>query len=142
MLRGGQCLPAARERVHGAPRQHFGPDPFHGFGFRAGSWTPGGNPPSLDLKCCRVGSQPGQGFEPLALGLRLQGTLERGLLWLVKRSGVASENATPVGSELETLPTSKHWAVFRLLFAKSRAIFAFYSHPSLGFLNHFAFFAV
>ena len=102
MLRGGQCQPAACERVLGAPRQHFGPDPFHGFGFRAGSRTAGGNPLSLDLKRCRVGPQPGQGFEPLALGLQLQGTLERVLLWLVKRSGVESENAAPVGSELET----------------------------------------
>src|SRR5260370_27749932 len=102
MLRGGQCLPAARERVQGAPRRQFGSDLAHGFGFRAGSWTPGGNPPSLDPKCCRVGPPPGQGLGPLALGLWHQGNQERVLLRLVKRGGAESENSAPMGSELET----------------------------------------
>ena len=102
MLRGGQCQPVARERVQGATRHQFESDLFHGFGFRAGSWTPGGNPPSLDSNCCRVGPQPGQGHERVLLGLWHQGTQERVLLWLVKRGGVESENPATMGSELET----------------------------------------
>jgi hypothetical protein len=107
MLRGGLCRPAARERVLGVPRHRFESDLVHGFGFRSRSWTPGGNPPSLDSKRGRVGPQPGQGHEPCLLGLLHQGTQERVLLWWVKRGGAEFENSAPVRSELETWPASK-----------------------------------
>jgi hypothetical protein len=107
MLRGGRCRPAARGRVLAVPRHRFESDLVHGFGFRARSWTTGGNPPSLDSKRRRVGPQPGQGREPLLLGLRHQDARERALLWLVKRGGAESENSAPVRSELETWPASK-----------------------------------
>jgi len=112
MLRGGRCRPAACERVLGAPRHCFESDLVHGLGFRARSWTPGGNPPSLDSRRCRVGPQPGQGHEPLPLGLQRQGTQERVLLWLVKRGGADLETSAPVGSELETWPASKQVEYF------------------------------
>jgi len=100
MQRGGLCLPVKRQRLESGLAQ--------GLGNPARPKSTGGNPPCGNPSYWRLDcSRPGQGRQSMVLGFSHQGTQERVLLWLVRRGGAESENATPNWSELETWPTSK-----------------------------------